>query len=302
MDRSRFDTLTRLLATPGSRRAALGAILGGALIGSGDVTHAKRHHKLGRGNGRNQRQKRKQRVQAAAAGGRCCRRAGCTPGPGTHQAKCCYQGDDLEGANFAGANLRRASFAGANLTEAQFRGANLDHACFVDADVTGADFRGANRRGAVFCRTRTSNGIDNAGCDRESACCPTCVETGSTGCNLGGECCGGAVCTGEGDGVCVCESECCSNDDCASGQMCVSGACFHTCHGPTSCAAGSGGCPSPEACRETTSGALLCIERSVAGGTCDTDAECTARLGRPAICVLNEPGGCGPQGETHCAY
>lgn len=64
MDRERFDTLTRLLAAKGSRRTALGALVGAGLLGTGLDALAK---KKGRGGAKNKRHKGRGRVKSDGA-------------------------------------------------------------------------------------------------------------------------------------------------------------------------------------------------------------------------------------------
>jgi hypothetical protein len=115
MDRERFDALARLLATKGSRRATLGAVLGGFWLGETGVL-AKDGRRKGkrrgkdRQNGRNTR--RKQRVLQAEATG-CCSGGRCLLRPGQNLFKCCFEDAELAGQNLKGANLGSANFAGA---------------------------------------------------------------------------------------------------------------------------------------------------------------------------------------------
>ena len=74
--------------------------------------------------------------------------------------------------------LSRANFANANASGADFRGAILADACLVDAILLDARIDNSTvLRGAIFCNTRMPDGtINNAGCDRPTACCPTSCE------------------------------------------------------------------------------------------------------------------------------
>lgn len=184
MDRDRFDGLARLLATSGSRRAALGAMLGAGLLGA----------RFEGGDGRNQhkrdeRRDRRRKRSSERSGIACCAGRACAPGVGKDLAGCCYRGRVLAGSNFTGSNLEAVSFAGATLTDADFSGANLQNACFVDAFLSGADVTGAKLKGAIFCRTVMPDGaIDNSGCGRGTRCCPTCGDAdhpcGAGGCDV----------------------------------------------------------------------------------------------------------------------
>ena len=170
MDRERFDALARLVATSTTRRTAMGALLGGALSAAlGTATARKGRDRKSRG--RNTKQQGRARIEASS----CCATGNCAPGAGKNLARCCYEDQNLTGKTFKGANLGGADFSGAILTNANFTGANLDKTCFIGADVTGAKFTGANTGTAIFCRTRTSQGIDDSGCQRGTRCCPACA-------------------------------------------------------------------------------------------------------------------------------
>ena len=218
MKSTQFDQLTQVLSARATRRAGL-VMLAGLLLtpligpGStvGNVTAAR--GRRGRGNKdrrhRNRQnaardRRRQQTTRAASIPASCCRNARCAPKKGAYLVQCCYENQNLDGANFQSANATKANFSKASLKNANFISSNLSGACFVDADITGARFTGANQQGVVRCRTRTSAGIDNSGCGKGSRCCRTCVELGGTGCHLGGSCCGGAPCLGGGDGTCGC--------------------------------------------------------------------------------------------------
>ena len=176
MDRERFDALTRMLATTGSRRGALGALLGLALGRSGDVLakggknhgkgkgrdkgkqHHARHGK-GRGKKRDRGQDEARTPSTVAAEAACYAGANCTAGAGKYLVKCdlgsssALKNASCRGCNLSSANLRQADASGANLSNA-----NLSKACLVDANLTGANLTGANTSGASYCRTRMPNG------------------------------------------------------------------------------------------------------------------------------------------------
>ena len=233
MDRDRFDILTRLVAASRSRRAALGTLLGAALLGlplppvaaKRKATRKGKGKPKRRGRDRDRRQPRPQRRRPAQteAAGRCCSRNACVPGPGANLGKCCFEDAELAGENIQGANLGQANFARANLTGVNFRGANLDRTCLVDADVTGARFGGANTGTAIYCRTRTDAGEDNSGCHRGTVCCPTCDEAHP--CADDEVCCDGRCVTGDccdngEQSTCNAEEICCEHR-CAAGECCA---------------------------------------------------------------------------------
>jgi uncharacterized protein YjbI with pentapeptide repeats len=206
LDAERFDRLVVSLTRSGTRRGVVrtlsGAILGAAgliALAGGDAagkdTGKGKSKRRGNGKGKNRKGKNGVRAQAL----RCCSGGNCTPGAGKNLAKCCYEDQDLAGKTFKGANLGNANFSGATLTGANFTSANLDRTCFVDADITGARFTGANTGTAIFCRTQTSQGINNSGCDKGTNCCDTCNRAiGETCMGAGDVCCDGATCCDDG--------------------------------------------------------------------------------------------------------
>jgi hypothetical protein len=129
----------------------------------------------------------------------------------------------------------------------------------VGADITGANFKQANLSGVVFCRTTTSSGEDNSGCDRGTPCCPTC--TSDTQCGDNQACC---------DGRCV-AGDCCDNGErstCNAGELCCANQCL------------SGVCCDAEDCRprgnlcvSAGGGPTNCICGS-SGGECNVDQTC----------------------------
>jgi hypothetical protein len=177
MDRDRFDALARLLATPGSRRAALGTLLGAGLLGTNLGAGARKKAKH-RDKAKNKAKKRMQRTRAEAAAG-CCKSGACTLGPGKNLTRCCLERQTLTGKSFKGSNLTEANFHGANLSNANFDSTNMTRACLVRSTITGAKFKGANQSGIIKCRTviNSAGDRDNSGCDRLTPCCPECIDT-----------------------------------------------------------------------------------------------------------------------------
>jgi hypothetical protein len=268
VDAERFDRLVESLTRSGTRRGVVrtlaGALLGAAGLGAlaGQDAAGKKGKSKRRGNGARKDRKGKDRVRAQALS--CCGGGNCTPGAGKNLAKCCFEGQNLAGQTFKGANLSSANFSDANLTNANLVNANLDKSCFVDADLTGAKLTGANTARAIFCRTQTSQGIDNSGCNKANRCCQTCVDIDDTGCAIGGECCGGAECTGNGDGVCTCPQD--APDTCDG--VCVDlktdadncGDCGVVCPSGETCQGGICRCGSGPAC---TNGLTCCSGQCV---------------------------------------
>lgn len=284
MDHTTFDRLARLISASRSRRAALrilaGAILPALIGGDAEAkrksrrrAHAKRHHAdKRRGHGKTRTEATATRkTRSARGGGGCCASGNCTPGPGKKLAKCCYEDGQLAGQNFKGANLASASFARADLTDANFNGANVSKVCFVDADLTGATFGGANTSGAILCRTLTSNGVDDSGCDRGTPCCPTC--------DADHPCAADEVCC---DGRCF-AGDCCGNSEqstCAVGELC----CDHRCTDGVCCQAGD--CPA-ETCQRRACRDNQCAYTPISGQDgpgCQTVC-CQDATGAPDCCT-----------------
>jgi hypothetical protein len=196
MDRGQFDALARLVSTKKSRRTALAAVLGAALLGHDPDAAAARARARRRGRGR---------MRAQATVETCYPGTRCTPGKGRNNSGCDFSGTTIfQNRNVRGANLSNSNFTGADLAGADFRGANLSGACFVDANLTGARLGASvNLDNAVFCGTFMPDGsFNNDDCERPTACCPTkCSDGGCPpgGCNVWGGYCGnvaGPCCDG----------------------------------------------------------------------------------------------------------
>ena len=303
MDRDRFDAFTRLFASRGSRRAALGVLFGAKMLGLALETEASKGKvdARGRGNGRSKGQGRsrargKQRAakrgkshkdrqpRAVAEAANCCATGNCAPGAGRNLGKCCYQGQDLSGKSFRGANLGSASFAGATLTGADLRSANLDKTCLVDADLTGARLTGANTGTAIFCRTVMPDGSPtDSGCTKGTACCPTC--NAANGCDPGEVCCGGRCRSGG----------CCTSADCPADEPICSRNSCGPCTGDAQCGSGRvccNGicCPVGLRCIGNT-----CQEGCGGDSDCDANQVCCDQQCRDGDCCVG--GDCGSSGN-----
>jgi hypothetical protein len=263
MDRDRFDALTRLLASSGSRRAALGALLGAGLVGASLDALAKKNGKKDRGQAKDKRtkkrkQQRKNRARAEAAAG-CCKSGNCAPGTGKNLTRCCFEGQILTKKSFKSSNLTEANFTGANLTNANFASTNMTRACLVGATITGANFKSANLSGVIRCRTITDTGEDNSGCHLGTPCCPTCTSDAQCGADercCDGRCIAGACCGDREQGTCA-SGELCCDRQCVSGVCCDAAdcrprgnLCVSAGGGPTSCICGGTGgrCAAGETC------------------------------------------------------
>ncbi|MGH2618874.1 MAG: pentapeptide repeat-containing protein, partial [Thermomicrobiales bacterium] len=197
MDRERFDAVARVLAKTGSRRTALGALLGAGLLGHGldaEARKGKDRNKRRGGNdkGRAKRRERERGLRAEQVPSRCFNNTTCTPGPGKNLGKCDFGGSStLQNKDLSGANLGKANLANANASGANFKGANLGGACLVEANLTNATFgNSTNISTAVICRTIMPDGTtSNATCHLGTVCCPTCDDENP--CPPGELCCGG---------------------------------------------------------------------------------------------------------------
>jgi hypothetical protein len=198
MDRELFDTIARLAGAKKSRRAALGVLLGSAMLGHPVVSvSAKRNGKEG--------------VRAARERP-CYRGTTCTPGKGRNNAECDFTNSlaffelDVRGSNLSNANFTEAEMAGANL-----QGVNLGGACLVGANLLGAKIDAStNLGGAIFCRTLMPDGsFEDRDCGQGTHCCPApfncegdqcpaqCIDAPNAQCSLNvpyGGCCPGLRC------------------------------------------------------------------------------------------------------------
>lgn len=168
MDREHFDALARLVSAKQSRRGALAALLGAALLGRGvDAVSARRRKRKRRGHGDD---------DDNGGGGEsplCFQGSPCLVKPGANLRDCDFAGSailansDCQGCILSGANLAGAILSGANL-----QGAILADACLVNADLTDANVAGVHFDKTIICGTAMPDGsINNSGCDRSTRCC-----------------------------------------------------------------------------------------------------------------------------------
>jgi hypothetical protein len=301
MDHEAFDTITRLLGRAGSRRAALGALLGAGALGVAEARAAKnrKHRRTG---------KKSRGVSAQAI---------CPPPDhGVNRANCDYTGEDFSGQAlhssiykntiFRNAELVETDLSSSNLRAANFRGANLCGADLSSSTLTSADFRG-------FAAPNRQTNLTLA--DLHSSACGGLLTNGrtficgTTWCDgtIRNDSCPGGVpsdlcCTPCGAGEQCIDNECVDVCDeplsnpatqctCLPLQSGSGFACIHTvggeCHAGNSCSA-SDPCPDGQACITSP----CCSIPGVCGLLCESPNECTCDAG-PATCNLPDFVTCG---------
>jgi hypothetical protein len=260
MERERFDALTQLFAAKQSRRGALCALLGAAVLGRGLDAEAKGKSKSSKSRGHDRdkgkgKEKGKGKAKAEQTPANCFTGKTCNLGKGKTATKCDFSHQSLTGLNLAGSNVSGSSFAGSDLSGSSFKSANLSNTCFVDADLTGVSLANANTSGAIFCRTA---GVPSNGCDKGTACCPTCDEAhpcdpGQVCCNgrcRSGTCCTSSDCTDPNTPVCVKNTcvGCTSSGQCDTGLTCCPPICTDTDTDPENCGDCGRACDAGEVC------------------------------------------------------
>lgn len=212
MDRDQFDRLSRVIATAGTRRDALRALVVGAIAGvaagaarSEEAAAARKRRK-----GRHRKVRGQVQVPTCPILPTTCTK-NCDAKPlqgGSNLAKCNFNNRELDGVVLGGSNLGKACFGNASLRYADLRGTNAGGACFCGADLTGADFRGSNVTAAqlacatVACNTILPNGKPAKPCPPGKTCClGECVDTDDDEANCG-----------------ACGTECRACQICDSGQ------------------------------------------------------------------------------------
>jgi hypothetical protein len=276
MDEERFDRLIQSVSRRLNRRGVVGALLGVAAaglpetvaFGRGKHHKSKDRHKDRKQERKKDRQKERQVPRKLDAEQENCWRVGtCIPKKGSNVSRCNLEGSTaFAGLDCTGCNVSRANLHDVDATGANFTRANLSGSCLVDADFSGATFaNNTNLYNAIFCRTTMpGGGINNSGCNKATACCPTCVPIGEQGCDLGGSCCGGANCQ---TGACTCPANkpdacagACTNrltdpkncgscgNTCGQGETCCSGGCKNLNDDEANCGSCGNGCGSGETC------------------------------------------------------
>ena len=195
MDRDRFDGFARLFGSARTRRSALGAILGAAVLGIGsdwDAGGARRK----KGNGQKGKKGKKPHRPRACYGSNACP----PPESGKDLDDCDYSGTDvfveasaggtsfrrsnfagavLDGANLQGTKFLNANLSGASLLGVDLRGASLNGACLLNTDFTGFLFEGPILDDAILCNTRVGPSdaeVSFRDCDRLPRCCKALPE------------------------------------------------------------------------------------------------------------------------------
>ena len=219
MDRERFDVLVRLFATKGSRRTALSALLGAAILGHSPHILAGRGkgkgngRGKGRGNGRhkgkpgqgkghqthgdddqaksrghrrtsgNSRRKTNKPIEAEAGG--CCGAKSCAvPSLKSARPNCNYAGADLSGVNGSLSDLRSIDGRKTTFSTATRKGnwsqANFSDACLGGARFTSADLRKTNFANACLVDADLSNALGDSSTNYVNAVlCRTRMPNGS---------------------------------------------------------------------------------------------------------------------------
>jgi hypothetical protein len=209
MDRTTFDALTRLFAGSVSRRAALAALLGGAL---GNSLTTARNKKRRKGKAKRRKQAGPVTTQAVDC---------LSLGHGVNVSGCNYTGEDHSGEDlsssvmvgtiFTNATLVGTDFSSSTLRNARFNGVKLCGADLRSSTVRGADFSGAD---LTFVSFKSSGGCGTATFTAGTTFCGTVMCGG----NIRNDDCPGGPPAGF----------CCSDAQCPVGQECQGNACCTT--------------------------------------------------------------------------
>ncbi len=286
MDADRFDAIARRLGARATRRAALGGLIGTALIGAAATTAARKNPSG---------KKRKRRPQSE--------RDCANPGPGKNLNGCDFAGKDFSGKNLSGSEINDATFddaelVGADLSDSSmrrtaFRGANLCRAKLSSAALNKADFRGSagpNGRSTNL----TLADLRGSGCGG--------VQFDANTIFCGTRMCNGAIRNDDCPAGIDPEHACCADADCGPSRICRNGACVPD---PGTCSAGQNSCQNPRTascndqlgcdCFVTANGASFC---GLSGfcSHCSRDEECIAVTGPGSACVDTTGDSCGCEG------
>lgn len=149
-------------------------------------------------------------------------------------------------------------------------------------------------------------------CERGDKCCAGKCKHSKCRCTGGMKPCKGACipdyeCCDDGNcqadetcfkGSCVCRGGTCGGVCCPAGEACVGGSCGSCPAGTQLCAGNIFSCGPGCFCGTSVEGATACVTNVGSSCSCSTDADCTARLGKPAIC-LPVGGICGSCGDPN---
>ena len=270
MDRVRFDALARLLATTGSRRGAVGAVVGVALLGHSPEALAERRRRDGKGKGEPRdggHDARRQRDRTGGAsdhlenashggdgsgdgteGGSKSRHVGGETGKRRRRSKGsgrdrgrqaqtqassarCFNGSPC--TPDPGANLQNCDFAGSSaLKNINCTGCNAGGINLTGADASGANFRGANLGNACLIGADLTNASFNGSTNLGGAIfCRTTMPNGRVN-NSG---CGRDTrcCT-----TCIAIDQVCGpgiGGSCCGGATCQNGRCACPANKPNNC-------------------------------------------------------------------
>jgi hypothetical protein len=269
MDHESFDRLTRVLGALGSRRAALGALLGAGALGVTEATAARNKRK--RGNGRKGKR-----------GGVSAQAVCAPPGHGLNRNNCDYTGEDFSGQDIASSNYRNTIFRDATLIETDLSSSSARGAIFTNANLCGADLSSSTLREANFDQANL------ALADLSSSSCGGAVFTASTfWCNTLD--CNGNLRNDDCPGG-LPSNLCCT--PCGAGEECVNNECVAVCdEGATQTS-----CDCKNAWDNGSAGDPVCVNNIGLCGqpTCTSDANCTGG----AVCTFTtccpESGRCAP--------
>jgi hypothetical protein len=276
VDRDRFDSLTRVLATTPSRRAALGALLAASVAAVPGLTDARNKKSKNRKKDRKNARKKTPAVAAPAVEASISAEAVVCQPP-RHSANlsgCNYNNDDLSGADLSSSRMVGTSFRGTNLCGADLSSSQLKNADFRGfaagnvTNLTNADLHSSGCAGiltnsrTIFCNTIGCDGeVINPDCAATCACTPTtCAEEGVE-CGVIPDGCGETLTCGP----CSAPEVCClgSGLTCATSGTC--NACLDTC--PDRCGV----------CNLLADGSTLCGSGAGSGTSCSpctSDDEC----------------------------
>jgi hypothetical protein len=318
MDHDAFDRLTRLLGTPGSRRAALGALLGSSVLGAAESAFAKKRGK-GKDKQRGKAHKQRDKKRGAAAkpqtpdDGAVAIEATCgSPGPSSNLNGCNFSGDDMDGVDLSSSSMKNTNFNGARLCGADLSSSTLTNADFRNANLTRADLHSSGCNGIKtnaatrFCQTIMCNGsVNNSDCPTGAAVCCATGDCEDRACHV--RACEDSACEhtrqadGEPGNLCPDPRECCNGNCCPEGQKCCGDTCIPNdqCCGPND----TPGCPTGQqccggnVCSHCCNGNQAgCAAGSVCCGTACVSGVC---CGSFQFCETEEQC-CGDQDEMSC--